>query len=775
MNARLTALLQDVKRRQGSFPENYNIMSRDAALYRASLTAGRSAVQLRANLVLELIRGFPLKIYGDTVIAGDHLCDPVFMQYSYFFGSNAPDRFPLKQRRRELAQIDPELKYEQVEALVRQYHVRLSSGMPGECTPHSQDGLASWGQHDSLGVFMGGGWIENHSIRDYAKLLRLGYGGIRCEVEAELSKLPICSVDYVRKENFLRAALAVCDAGILLGRRYRELAAAEAARCPDPERRQRLMQMAEVCGRVPQYGARTLREAVQALWFGHLMASGEDFINANSLGRLDQILCPYYEADLAAGVINREQAVELLTELAIKLYLDYDVQAVTLGGCDASGKCAVNQLSYLMLEATREFGEIRDLSVRLTPDTPADFLKQCAGLVLKGGGIPFFFNDDAFIPALSARGIALADARNYAPIGCIELTIPGKANPHAVSGWLGLLKILELTVFGGVDPRSGRLLGLELPSLDQTGSFDQFMHNFQKQTELFASRLVYYCRRGEIAQREFGPLPVQSVLTDDCIRRGADLTDGGAIYNYHSLCLMGVPDTADALYVLKQLVFTEKSVSPVTLMQALRADFVGFEALRQQLLSQPKYGNHHPQVDALASQAANHFIDLMDRWSEPDNRLLVHLFTFKLNIDFGKHCGATPDGRKAGEPLAYSLSAHQGRDQNGVTALLQSIARMPHHRAGGASAAIIDLHPSWFKDDPDDGAALLCSIIQGALALGVGQMQFNVVSAEILQRAQTDPEHYGNIPVRVAGYSQLFKLIEPELQDHIIARHKHTK
>ena len=533
--------------------------------------------------------------------------------------------------------------------------------------------------------------------------------------------------------------------------------------------------MAATCAKVTRRGAETLVEATQALWLAHVLTCGEDGINANSIGRLDQILYPYYQADIEAARLSREQAVEIMEELACKLYLDYDVQAICLGGVDRDGHDATNELSYIILEATRNVDFIRDISIRLNPNTPKTFLNLASELIIKGGGIPFIFNDDCFIPALVDRGIAVEDARGYAPIGCIELTIPGKANPHAVSGWFNSTKCLELALFNGVDYHSGQQLGPKTGQLADFQNFEQLLQAYGEQVEFFARRMAYNINCGELRQREFGPQPCWSVMTDDCIARGRDITDGGCLYNYHSICFMGTADTADSLMAMKKLLFEEKCFDAETLQKALQNNFVGAEPLRQLLLRKaPKYGNDCPEVDNLAKEISERFIALMDTMRSPLNgRYFVHLFTFKLNIQFGKSIGAMPDGSKAGEPLAYSLSAHQGRDETGVTAMLNSLARLPHNQAAGSSAAIIDLDPALLQGTA--GPQRLTQIILGAIKMGVGQLQWNVVTEERLRKAQEDPEKYGNIPVRVAGYSQKFKLIDHELQEHIIARTKHRR
>jgi len=767
-----STIITDVKKRYGSFLPDFNPMLRDVALYLAwepQRTANEQSLeQARAGIVREIAHLCPLLINPGWTLAGEHLIPGS----GYSYGT-----FNLKEEAEQCAALR-QLGYaellDEIKAAVNNYHRCNSATSAGPLDKKFATFLGDWGPVTTH-VLSGGGWVENHSIRDYDKLVRLGFGGLKKAIDDELQKHAISEVDYPQRENFLLAVRSICDAGITLGKRYAELAGQMAARAASTEERQRLESIAAVCRRIPECGATTLREAVQALWFGHIITCADDhIINANSLGHLDRIFEPYYQADLAAGRITRQDAIDLMVELAVKLYLDYDVQAITLGGSNADGSSAVTEMSYILLEATAEFGELRDLSIRVDRQTPDKFLLAAANLVIRGGGIPFFFNDDCFIPALNERGIPLPDARTYSPIGCVELTIPGKANPHAVSGWFDLPKCLELALFNGVDPATGTQVGPQTGNLTELTTFTALQEALQKQITYFASHLAYICRRGELLQREFGPLPSLSLLTDDCIKRGRDITDGGALYNYHSICFMGVPDTADSLAAMAKFVYGDGSVKLDELEAALKANFKGYETLRQKLLKgAPKYGNDNDEVDQLAASLCNQFIDLMDSWSVPNNRFFVHLFTFFVNVNFGRKIGALPDGRLAGEPLAYSLSAHQGRDLNGLTAMLHSLAKMPHRKAAAGSAAIIDLHPSLLENV--NGPEMLVQLVKSAFAMGVGQLQWNVVSADQLKKAQTDPEHYGNIPVRVAGYSQLFKLIEPDLQNHIIARYKHTE
>ena len=770
-STRIDELRRSIMARKGSFPVGENAFARAVALWRASRAAGqpapRSRVQMRAAYLHELVQVAAIEVEDGWSLAGNHLP-------TAHLGVELPD-VGNAQDVEAMADLGVEAGHFAAVREAAQPWREQPRWAVGEPADDLGLGRGGWGAADAPTVYWASGWIENHSIRDYAKVLRLGFAGIRREVEAQFADADVADPEYPQRESFWRAAVEVCEAGCLLGQRYAEKAEALAAGVTSPDDRRRLMEMARICRRVPAEGARTLAEATQSLWLAHILTCGEDGINANSIGRLDQILYPYYCADVEAGRADEAQALELMEELACRLYLEYDVQAITLGGVDAQGADAANELTYLILEATGRVEFARDVSVRLSAQSPPELVRTSAELIARGGGVPFLFNDDCFIPALVDHGISEADARNYAPIGCIELTVPGRANPHAVSGWLNSTKCLELALCDGRDPRTGEQLGPRTGELPGLATFEDLYAAYRRQTEFFSERMVYWCNRGELEQRELGPLPCWSTLTDDCIARGRDITDGGAVYNYHSICLLGTANTADGLMAIEKLVYEEQSLAPEVLLAALAADFEGHDEVRQKLLhGAPKYGNDVEEVDELAARVDGDFIDLMDRQRSPlGGRYVVHLFTFLNNISFGRAVGATPDGRHAGEPLAYSLSAHQGRDVAGVTALLNSIARMPHQRAAGATAAIAEIEPALVEGE--GGVERLAQLIQTAMELGVGQLQWNVCTVERMLQAQQDPEQYGNLTVRVAGYSQMFKLIPRELQDHIIARTKHRQ
>ncbi|MBP5638996.1 MAG: hypothetical protein J6X55_05940 [Victivallales bacterium] len=749
MNDRQRHLLDRYKAMNGAHSRLDISLTRDAAEWFALKDGILTQGECRAKTLLELTRLTPLELEDDSLLAGVHL--------QWIFNAGREDRDAVADAKALEALGCTMFPVELFKKRNVQPHVFPNShgGQPSE-------GFAN-GTWRDMNPFMGIGWMENHTVKGYDRLLAKGFGGLKADVQSAMnSRAPECS-DYVRSESFYRALLAVCDAGFTLGKRYAELAKAAGNQ-----------ELAKWCLSV-ENGAQSFGGAVQLLWFGHLLSCAEEgIINANSIGRLDQLLIPFYRKDIANGSLTIEKAHELMVDFAIKLYQDYDVQATTIGGTAPDGSCACNELTDIILNATEDFGHLRDLSFRIHPDTPAPLLEKACRMVAHGGGIPFFFNDTCFIHALNARGISLEDARNYSPIGCVELTIPGRAVSRAVSGWFSLLKVLELTIHGGYDVAKKHQTPLHCKKLEEYGSYDEFYRTFMDNVDIIARRMVYFCRKGEFRQREFGAQNMFSLLTDDCISKGREINDRGAHYNWHSICLMGVPNTADSLMALKQNVFTSGRFSAKDLRVMLENDFDGHETERLLLKKEvPKYGNGIAEVDDIAAELSRSFIAIMDRVSEPDSRFFVHLFSFLQNVHSGHGIGATPDGRHAGESFAYSLSAAPGCDLSGITRMLGSLSRQPHDEAAGGSAAIIDLHPN-LLNDAENGPRLLADLIRTAFfKLGVGQLQWNVVTAEDMLRAQRDPEHFGTLQVRVAGYSQMFKLIDHDLQNHLISRHKH--
>ncbi|MBE6607910.1 MAG: helix-turn-helix domain-containing protein [Ruminococcaceae bacterium] len=607
---------------------------------------------------------------------------------------------------------------------------------------------------------------NNHSVIAYEKVLRLGFKGLYAEIEAFEKKNG--------KNKLYNATKRICLSAMKMGKKY----AAEARRLKEikDERYSEadLDRIISVCERVPENSATTFHEAVQALWFAHIINTWEDNINANSLGRLDQILYPYYKSDVESGKVSKEEIFELICCLWIKLYLGYDVQQSCVGGTSPDGKCQVNELSYMMLDATEQLDFIRCLSVRYSQNSDKNFVKRAlevVGHVQKG--VPFFFNDDVMIPALESKGISHEDACDYTQIGCVETVIPGKSNPHAVTGETNLLKALEYVFCNGYsmmypEMKNGYATG-ELSDFD---TFEKFYDAVLRQIYEILDLTCETVKRHREFSVNNSPRPYKSLLTEGCLESGRDFNDAGAVYDYYQIMLGGVPNLADSLEVIRKFVYVDRKYTLEEIKNILENDFPD-ESVRQEFINKAaKFGNDIDSVDSLAVDIVDRSCDYLDELSDK-YCLSFHAqpFTFLWMIDHGRESAASPDGRRKGEIIAYSCSPMQGRDFNGLTALLNSIAKFPTKRTPGTTSAIVEIDPKLFTDR---NISLLTDLLLAASIKGLSNVQFNTIDADTLIDAKKHPEKYNNLAVRVSGFSQKFNAISPEIQDHIIARTKHS-
>lgn len=607
---------------------------------------------------------------------------------------------------------------------------------------------------------------SNHSVINYEKVLKLGFKGILSEIN---------EYEAMNGTNDLyTSAKDICAAACEMGKKYAKKAEEIKAAGDDKYLTEDLDSIITACNNVPENPASSFKEAVQALWFAHIINTWEDHINANSLGRLDQILYPYYKADIEKGILTREEAFELICCLWIKLYLNYDVQQSCVGGTDTKGVSVVNELSYMMLDATEQLDFIRCMSVRYSKNTEKEFVKRAlevVGHVQKG--VPFFFNDDVMIPALEGNGISHEDACGYTQIGCVETVIPGKSNPHAVTGETNLLKAIEYVLCDGKSMMHPEFEpGIKTGTLDCFGTYEKFYDAVKKQIYEILDLTCSMVRKWRDCSVINSPKPYKSVLTEGCIESGKDFNDGGAKYDYYQIMLGGIPNLADSLEVIRELVYMQKKYTLGELKKILEEDFPD-EGVRLEFINKAaKFGNDIDSVDSIAVDIVNTACDYLEQLSEKYG-LSFHAqpFTYLWMIEHGRESAASPDGRHKGEIIAYSVSPMQGRDFNGLTALLNSIAKLPTKRTPGTTSAIVEVDPKLFTDR---NIPMLADILIASSEKGLENVQFNTVDADTLIAAQKYPEKYNNLAVRVSGFSQKFNLLSPELQNHIIGRTKHS-
>lgn len=614
---------------------------------------------------------------------------------------------------------------------------------------------------------IGRAMVSDHNVLDYQSVLKLGFSGLYKKVE-KYEKIN-------GKSSMYTACKKICKSAEKLGERY----AKEVEKLLDSDsltedRRQELVNMHEVLLNVPKNPARNFHEAIQSLVFAHFIATWEDgYVNANSLGRLDQILYPYYVQDLESGALTKEQAFELICGLWLKLYRDYDVQQSVVGGLTPKGKDAVNDLSYMMLDATEALDFVRCLSVRFDKNTSPAFIKRALEVVGHSQkGVPFFFNDEVMVEALVGAGVKLEDARDYTQIGCIETVIPGKSNPHAVAGEVNFLKAIEYVLNDNKSLYSGKLVeGVEnLPTLSIKSYSELKTAVFKHVKNLLEVACKKVVEQNK-AHQKISCRPYKSLLTKGCLESNLDFNDRGALYDYYQVMFCGVPNLADSLTAIKKLVFEEKRYSLKKLVEQIKNDYKD-ESVRLDFLNNaPKFGNDVDEVDYVASEIINFGCDVLEELSKKYGfSFHAQPFTYKWLIEHGTYTCATPDGRRSGENIAYSVSPMQGRDFTGLTAVFNSISKLPTNRTPGTTSAIIEVDPNLFTDrNLDDLTQMMLALAER----GLSNVQYNITDAETLMDAKKHPEKYPNLAVRVSGFSQKFYLLNEDLQNHIIERTKH--
>ena len=546
---------------------------------------------------------------------------------------------------------------------------------------------------------------------DYAKVLRRGMRGLRAEAEQRLGSLdPFDPRDTAEKRPFLDAVLLVCDAVVRFARRYATRARELADAGVSPERRQELLEIAAICERVPEHPAQTFREAVQSQWLIQTVSRLEQRIGGTvGNGRIDQYLHPYYERDLEEGRLTEDEALELLESIWIGMARNVEIytapgslsytegyahwEATTIGGLTPDGRDATNALSSLLLRSKREFPlNYPDLAARIHARTPEPFLHEICETIKEGTGFPKLFFDEEIIPLFLAKGAEVEEANDYCIAGCTEAKLLNRDAVTTGCAWVNLGAIVEMALNDGHVKRLGpERIGVATGDARQFTSFDDVWLAFRRQAEFVMKHTLVQQYVADTLKSRFIASPLCSLLHDLCLRECKDMHSGpirGALY-LGFIDTLGFGTAIDSLAAIRKLVFEQQAISMAELIQALRANFEGHEPLRQMLLHRaPKYGNDDPSVDEIAAEVARHYCETMHELrTVRGGRFHAHLFSFIWHVSpCGKGTGALPDGRKAGEPLAYSLSPMQGRDFHGLSAVHNSLARVPHHLAAASSS-----------------------------------------------------------------------------------------
>ena len=602
----------------------------------------------------------------------------------------------------------------------------------------------------------------------------------------------IAALDYINdpeatdKQQELEAMSISCDAAILLAERHAALAEEMAAATLDPVRRAELEKIADVCRWVPAHAPRDLWEAIQMYWFVHLGTvtelNGWDSMNP---GHIDQHLYPFYQKGLEDGTLTRDKAKELLSCLWIKFnnqpappkvgitaresgtYNDFT--NINIGGVDREGHSGVNELSYMMLEIQEELHELQPgLSIHIAENTPDEFLEAGIKVIRLGHGYPSVFNPDTYVQELVRQGKTLEDAREGGCSGCIEVGAFGK-EAYLLTGYLNTPKILEITLNNGVDPETGKKLGLETGDPREFKTYEELYAAWRQQMIYFVNLKLSVNNYIERMFSLYAPATFLSLWIDDCIEKGRDYYSGGARYNTTYIQCTGLGTITDCLSVLKKHVFEDKRFTMDQLLDAVARNFEGEEKLRQWIRNHtPFFGNDDPYADEIAVRVYDDLVKAIEgRPNTRGGKTCLNMLSTTCHNYFGQVCGASVNGRFAHFAISDGTSPAHGADTHGPTAVVRSLGKLDQTKSGG-TLLNVRFVPSLLKTDDD--VRKLGSLIRSYFHLGGHHIQFNIVDTETLLDAQKNPDDYRDLLVRVAGYSDYFNDMTSQLQDEIIAR-----
>jgi len=627
-----------------------------------------------------------------------------------------------------------------------------------------------------------------HMVADYETPIKEGFGGIIKKYKKKIEMIDKMDPKALRKRIFYDSVVIACEAAILFAKRFSKLAKEMAENETDPKRKQELILISQTCNWVPENPARSFHEAVQVFWFVQLMIQLESDGLGVSTDRFDKLVYPFYNKDLNEGKITKEKAQEIIECLWIKFFETmkvYDLQnatyfsgyslgqIITIGGVDENGRDDTNEITYLCIDAENNLDLTQpNLAVRINKNTPDSFLFRVCSHIAKGTGKPSLFNDEVIIPSMMSAGISLEDSRRYALIGCVEPGSPGRSYGWSNASMFNLAKCFELATNNGRCRLTNKQVGPQTGLLKDFKSSNELFEAYKRQVEFFIEHMIVSINAIDFAHQERLPLPFLSALYEDCLNKEMDVCCGGAKYNFTGPQGVGVADVADSFIALENFIFKGHRISAEEMQKALDRDFEGYEKLRLDLLKEDKYGNDLDYVDDLAVEIGRHYCKYVAKYKNArDGRFQGGLYPVSANVPMGMDVGALPDGRKSKTPIADGVSPAIGADLNGPTAVLKSVSKLDHMAASNGTLLNQKFNPDILKTP--EQIEMFMGLIRTYFELGGWHVQFNVVSADTLKKAQKNPEEYKNMLVRVAGYSAFFVDLDSSLQENIIQRTEH--
>lgn len=623
-----------------------------------------------------------------------------------------------------------------------------------------------------------------------SRVFQTGVLEIKKRIVEKMQELSPGDSDYFEKMEELKAMDIAADAIMIYARRYATELKKIAEEEPNPSRRAELLQMAEICEKVPAHAPETFWEALQHYWFIHVGVTYEtNPWDSFTPGRLDQHLYPFFVRDIEEGRLTRDRARELLQAFWLKFnnqpsvpkvkitaeesFTYNDFSKINLGGLRADGWDAVNELSYLILEVLDEMKTLQpNTAVLISDKNPDEFLIKALQVASSGFGEPPFFNYDGVIVKMLRQGKTLEDAREAGVSGCVETGALGK-EAYILTGYFNLPKVLEITLHSGVDPRTGRQIGLKTKTPE---TFEELQKTLDDQLRYFIDLKIKGNDIIESLYARYLPVPFLSLWIEGCVEKARDYNVGGAVYNTQYMQIVGLGTITDSLASLKWNIFDNQVFNFDCVLRALNADFEGHEYMRQIFLNKtPKYGNDDDYADNIARGLVDNIVEMVENHAPSPVRNASRRCYFlptTVHVYFGNMTGATPDGRKAGMAVSEGISPVQGADKKGIAAVFRSVAKCDWAKTGGA---LLNqrITPDLVRDR--DNLIKLGKLMRIFFRMGGHHVQFNVVSTELLKEAQKRPQDFEDLMVRVAGYSDYFVNLPKGLQEEIIIRTEQGK
>ena len=754
-------------------------------------------VMKRALMLKNILEKMSIYIEDETLIVGNQAASnkdaPIFPEYTLEFVIDELDKF--EKRDGDVFYITEETKaaLRSIAPFWENNNLRAKGEalLPEEVNVFMETGF--FGMEGKLNSG------DAHLAVDYEQLLKIGLVGYEKRVRQLKAELDLCVPENIDKYVFYKAVLIVIEAVKTYADRF-SLLAQEMAENAQSHRKDELLEISNICSKVPYEPASSFKEAIQSVWFIQLILQIESNGHSLSYGRFDQYMYPYLKADLEKGVITDEEAVELLTNLWIKTLTINKVrsqahtfssagspmyQNVTIGGQTPDKKDAVNKLSFLVLKSVAQTRLPQpNLTVRYYNGLNKEFLDECIEVMKLGTGMPAFNNDEIIIPSFIDLGVKEEDAYNYSAIGCVETAVPGKWGYRCTGmSYQNFPRILLAVMNDGVDVTSGKRFVKGYGYFRDMKSFEELQDAWDKSIREITRLSVIVENAVDLASERDVPDILCSTLTQDCIGRGKTIKEGGAVYDFISGLQIGIAKMADSLAAIKKLVFEEKKITPQQLWDALQDDFMSEEnqKIQSMLINEaPKYGNDDDYVDQLVVEAYDSYINEIKKY--PSTRYqrgpvggIRYAGTSSISANVGQGYGtmATPDGRKAHTPLAEGCSPAHAMDKNGPTAVFKTVSKLPTHEITGGVLLNQKVTPQMLATE--ENKEKLEMIIKTFFNRLHGyHVQYNVVSRETLIDAQKNPEKHRDLIVRVAGYSAFFNVLSRATQDDIIERTEQT-